>query len=100
MRREVELLVKHHRDVPPPLEDVPDFRTFRTADPAKDMIAADGSDWFLLNLSSWWLGLISVGLLRYAFYGKAFRREDWRLAQGRVRVSAVRGCRPTPAEIQ
>src|SRR5439155_1103534 len=42
---------------------------------------------FLLNLSSWWLALISVGLLRYAFDGTAFRRKDWRLVQRMVGVS-------------
>src|SRR5207249_1455135 len=87
MRRELELLVKHHRDVPLPPEEIPDFRTFRGADPAKDMIAVDGSYSFLLNLSSWWLALISVGLLRYAFDGHAFRRKDWRLVQRMVGVS-------------
>ncbi len=87
MRRELELLVNHHRDVPLPPEEVPDFRTFRCADPAKDMIAVDGSYSFLLNLSSWWLALISVGLLRYAFDGTAFRRKDWRLVQRMVGVS-------------
>src|SRR5437016_14224884 len=51
------------------------------------MIAVDGSYSFLLNLSSWWLALISVGLLRYAFDGTAFRRKDWRLVQGMVGVS-------------
>src|SRR5256712_1319450 len=87
MRRELELLVKHHWGVPLPLEDVPDLRTFRTADPAKDMIAVDGSYSFLLNLSSWWLALISVGLLRYAFDGTALRRKDWWLVQRMVGVS-------------
>ena len=87
MRRELELLVKHHRDVPLPPEEVPDFRTFQCADPAKEMIAVDGSYSFLLNLSSWWLALISVGLLRYAFDGHAFRRKDWRLVQRMVGVS-------------
>src|SRR5947207_5770517 len=87
MRRELELLVKHHRDVPLPPEDVPDFRTFRGADPAKDMIAVDGSYSFLLNLASWWLALISVGLLRYAFDGHAFLRKDWRLVLLMVGVS-------------
>src|SRR2546425_11845839 len=81
MRRELELLVKHHRDVPLPPEEVPEFRTFRCAETAKDMIAVDGSYSFLLNLSSWWLALISVGLLRYAFDRTAFRRKDWRLVQ-------------------
>ena len=87
MRRELELLVKHHRDVPLPPEEVPEFHTFRSAETAKDMIAVDGSYSFLLNLSSWWLALISVGLLRYAFDGAAFRRKDWRLVQRMVGVS-------------
>src|SRR5256712_9271206 len=90
MRRELELLVKHHRDVPLPPEEVPEFRTFRCAETAKDMIAVDGSYSFLLNLSSWWLALISVGLLRYAFDGTAFRRKDWRLAQRLVRGATLR----------
>src|SRR5256885_12368076 len=67
MRRELELLVKHQRDVPLPPEEVPELRTFRCAETAKDMIAVDGSDSFLLNLSSWWLVLIFVRLLRYTF---------------------------------
>ncbi len=87
MRRELELLVKHHRDVPLPPEEVPEFHTFRAVDVPRDMIAIDGSYSFLLNLSSWWLALISVGLLRYAFDGRAFRRTDWRLVQRMVGVS-------------
>src|SRR2546428_591446 len=81
MRRELELLVKHHRDVPLPPEDTPAFQVFRAATEARDMIAVDGSYAFLLNLSSWWLALISVGRLRYAFDGRSFRRTDWRLVQ-------------------
>ena len=87
MRRELELLVKHHQEVPLPPGDVPEFHVFRPADPARDMIAVDGSYSFLLNLSSWWLALISVGLLRYTFDGRAFRRKDWRLVQRMVGVS-------------
>src|SRR3989441_3068829 len=87
MRRELELLVKHHRDVPLPPEDTPAFQVFRAATEARDMIAVDGSYAFLLNLSSWWLALISVGLLRYAFDGRSFRRTDWRLVQRMVGVS-------------
>jgi hypothetical protein len=87
MRRELELLVKHHRDVPLPPGDVPEFREFRAAEEARDMIAVDGSYAFLLNLSSWWLALISVGLLRYTFDGRSFRRMDWRLVQRMVGVS-------------
>src|SRR3989475_6169298 len=89
MQGDLALLVRHRRDVPLPLEEVPDFRTFRAADPAKDMIAVDGSYSFLLNLSSWWLALISVGLLRYAFDGTAFRRKDWRLVQRIVGESTL-----------
>src|SRR3989475_5002242 len=88
-RRELELLVKHHRNVPLPPEEIPDFRTFHCADPAKEMIAVDGSYSFLLNLSSWWLALISVGLLRYAFDGQGFRRKDCRLLERLVGVSTV-----------
>lgn len=87
MRRELELLVKHHRDAPLPPEDVPEFRVFRPAGDARDMIAVDGSYSFLLNLSSWWLALISVALLRYTFDGRAFKRKDWRLVQRMVGVS-------------
>lgn len=87
MRRELELLVKHHQEVPLPPEDVPEFRVFRRAAKARDMIAVDGSYSFLLNLSSWWLALVSVGLLRYSFDGTAFRRKDWRLVQRMVGVS-------------
>ena len=87
MRRELELLVKHHRDVPLPPEDTPAFQVFRAATEARDMIAVDGSYAFLLNLSSWWLALISVGLLRYAFDGRSFHRTDWRLVQRMVGVS-------------
>src|SRR5439155_1695395 len=43
MRRQLELLVKHQRDVPLPPGEVPDFRTFRGADPAKDIVAVDGT---------------------------------------------------------
>ena len=87
MRRELELLVKHHRDVPLPPGDVPEFHVFHASDDARDMIAVDGSYSFLLNLSSWWLALITVGLLRYTFDGEAFRRADWRLVQRMVGVS-------------
>lgn len=51
------------------------------------MIAVDGSYAFLLNLSSWWLALVSVGLLEYRFDGAHFRKEDWRLVQRMVSVS-------------
>src|SRR5256712_12142298 len=36
MRRALELLVTHRRAVPLPLGDVPDFRPFRVAVPAKE----------------------------------------------------------------
>jgi len=87
LRKELELLVRHHQDAPVPSEDVPQFRVFSSVDKPRDMIAVDGSYSFLLNLSSWWLALISVGLLRYSFDGTAFRRQDWRLVQRMVGVS-------------
>src|SRR2546427_11031392 len=96
MRRVVRLLGKHHQDVPLPPEEVPDFRTFVCAAESKDMIAVDGSYSFLLNLSSWWLALISVGLLRYAFDGHGFRRKDWRLVPGMVVDSPFEVCVATP----
>ena len=69
MRKELELLVRNQRNLPIPPEATPEFHTFRAADPPRDMVAVDGSYAFLLNLSSWWLALISVGLLRYRFDG-------------------------------
>src|SRR5205809_5714259 len=63
------------------------------------MIAVDGSYSFLLNLSSWWLALISVGLLRYAFDGHAFRRKDWRLVQRMVGVSTFEEFVATQGEL-
>src|SRR2546428_8656755 len=57
MRRELELFVKYHRAVPLPPEDVPEFRSFRCADTAKDMLAVDGSYPLLTNLSNLWLAL-------------------------------------------
>ncbi|OGS49147.1 MAG: hypothetical protein A3K68_03105 [Euryarchaeota archaeon RBG_16_68_13] len=87
MHRELELLVRNHRDVPLPPPEEPEFHEFRPAQEARDMIAVDGSYSFLLNLSSWWLALVTVGLLRYSFDGTGFRRRDWRLVQRMVGVS-------------
>ncbi len=87
MRKELELLVRNQRDAPISPEAIPEFRVFRAADPPRDMIAVDGSYSFLLNLSSWWLALISVGLLRYRFDGEAFKRLDVRLMQRMLGLS-------------
>ena len=87
MRRELGLLVKHHTNVPLPPPDTPDFHVFRPQAEARDMIAVDGSYSFLLNLSSWWLALVSVGLLEYRFDGTRFAKRDWRLVQRMVSVS-------------
>jgi len=87
LRRELDLLLRHHREAMVPAAETPEFHLFRPADPPKDMVAVDGSYSFLLNLSSWWLALVTVGLLRYSFDGAAFRRRDWRLAQRMVGVS-------------
>ncbi len=87
MRKELELLARNQRNAPIPPEAVPDLRVFRPADPPRDMVAVDGSYAFLLNLSSWWLALISVGLLRYRFDGTKFRRLDVRLMQRMLGIS-------------
>jgi len=64
-----------------------DFRKFGEATSPKDMIAVDGSYSFLLNLSSWWLASISVGLLRYAFKNDQYLKKDWRMVQRVVGIS-------------
>ncbi|HLE55061.1 MAG TPA: DNA double-strand break repair nuclease NurA [Thermoplasmata archaeon] len=87
MRKELELLVKNQKDMPIPPEAVPEFHVFRPREPPRDMIAIDGSYSFLLNLSSWWLALLSVGLLRYSFDGQKFRKQDWRLTQRMIGIS-------------
>ncbi len=87
MRKELELLVKNQKELAIPPEAVPEFHVFRPREPPRDMIAIDGSYSFLLNLSSWWLALLSVGLLRYAFDGQRFRKVDWRLTQRMIGIS-------------
>jgi len=87
LRRELELLKKNHVEVTIPPDAVPEFHGFRPKEPPRDMVAIDGSYSFLLNLSSWWLALLSVGLLRYAFDGARFRKKDWRLTQRMIGIS-------------
>lgn len=87
MRKELELLVRNQRNLPIPPEAVPDLHVFRAVEPPRDMVAVDGSYAFLLNLSSWWLALISVGLLRYRFDGARFKRLDVRLMQRMLGIS-------------
>ncbi len=87
MRKELELLVRNQRNLPIPPEAVPELHPFHPADPPRDMVAVDGSYAFLLNLSSWWLALISVGLLRYRFDGAKFQRLDVRLMQRMLGLS-------------
>ncbi len=87
MHKELALLVRNQRDLPIPPEALPGFHVFRPRDPVRDMVAVDGSYTFLLNLSSWWLALLSVGLLRYGFDGRRFRKQDWRLSQRMIGIS-------------
>jgi hypothetical protein len=87
LHKELDLLVRNQKDLPIPEEDVPEFHIFRPRDPVRDMVAVDGSYTFLLNLSSWWLALLSVGLLRYGFDGARFRKRDWRLTQRMIGIS-------------
>ena len=63
------------------------FHTFVENSEPMDMIAVDGSYSFLLNLSSWWLAMISVALLRYSFSNERFARKDWRMIQRVVGIS-------------
>ncbi len=63
------------------------FSTFEEEKDPMDMVAVDGSYSFLLNLSSWWLAMISVALLRYSFSHEKFSRKDWRMIQRVVGIS-------------
>ncbi len=87
MRSELEAALEAHGDGPVPPDRMPEFRTFAADPEPRDMVAVDGSYNFLLNLSSWWLALISVGLLRYGFRQGRYHREDWRLVQRILGVS-------------
>ena len=87
MRTELAKGLKAHQEVSIPEDKIPEFHRFEPAAETRDLIAVDGSYNFLLNVSSWWLALISVGLLRFRFDGEAYHREDWRLVQRAVGVS-------------
>ncbi len=63
------------------------FRKFKESAEPMDMIAVDGSYSFLLNMSSWWLAMISVALLRYKFSNSQFSKKDWRMVQRVVGIS-------------
>ena len=63
------------------------FRKFKENAEPMDMIAVDGSYSFLLNMSSWWLAMISVALLRYKFSNSQFSKKDWRMVQRVVGIS-------------
>ncbi len=87
LHKELDLLVRNQRGLPIPEEDVPEFHVIRAEETPRDMIAIDGSYSFLLNLSSWWLALLSVGLLQYGFDGRRFRKQNWRLTQRMIGIS-------------
>jgi hypothetical protein len=87
MRSELSKALKAHTEVAIPEDAVPEFHEFEPAPQVRDLVAVDGSYNFLLNISSWWLALVSVALLRYRFDGEAYHREDWRLVQRAVGVS-------------
>ncbi len=87
MRTELANALRAHGEAPIPEDRVPEIRRFAPAIDMREMFAVDGSYSFLLNLSSWWLALITVGLLRYGFDGAAYHRRDWRLVQRVVGVS-------------
>ena len=87
MKTELAKALQAHVEVPIPADKVPEFHPFEPAEGARDLVAVDGSYSFLLNISSWWLALVSVALLRYRFDGEAYHREDWRLVQRAAGVS-------------
>ncbi|HTD81761.1 MAG TPA: DNA double-strand break repair nuclease NurA [Thermoplasmata archaeon] len=87
MRSELAKALKAHVETAIPDEQLPDVHSFEPAPEVRDLVAVDGSYNFLLNISSWWLALVSVALLRYRFDGGAYHREDWRLVQRAVGVS-------------
>jgi len=87
VRSELEAALRAHDGGPVPPDKVPEFCTFAAAPEPREMVGVDGSYNFLLNLSSWWLALISVGLLRYSFRDGRYRRGDWRLVQRVVGIS-------------
>lgn len=92
MRSELEAGLKALGDPSVPPAKLPAFRTFTAEPEPREMIAVDGSYNFLLNLSSWWLALVSVGMLRYRFREGEYRRQEHRLAQ---RVFGVSTWEPT-----
>ena len=87
MRSELAKALKAHSEAAIPEGAIPEFQRFEAAPEVRDLVAVDGSYNFLLNISSWWLALVSVALLRYRFDGEAYHREDWRLLQRAVGVS-------------
>ncbi len=64
-----------------------EFTRFEEQDRSMDMIAVDGSYSFLLNMSSWWLASIAVGMLRYSFTDGHFAKKDWNMVQRVIGVS-------------
>src|SRR5439155_18200142 len=84
MRSELAKALKAHVETAIPDDELPDVHSFEPAPEVRDLVAVDGSYNFLLNISSWWLALVSVALLRYRFDGGAYHREDWRLVQRAV----------------
>lgn len=81
LQSELASVIPDHAVVSVSRDEIPPFRTFAPAREPREMIAVDGSYNFLLNLSSWWLALVSVGMLRYSCRDDAYRREDHRLWQ-------------------
>ncbi|HKZ23044.1 MAG TPA: DNA double-strand break repair nuclease NurA [Thermoplasmata archaeon] len=87
MRQELAKALQAHVKVPIPDEEVPEFHPITPAADVREMVAVDGSYSFLLNMSSWWLALVSVGLLKFSFDGEAYHRHKHRLEQRIIAVS-------------
>ncbi|TLZ65212.1 MAG: hypothetical protein E6K13_00070 [Methanobacteriota archaeon] len=87
MRTELARALKAQADVPIAEDKIPEFHPIQPADDVREMIAADGSYSFLLNLSSWWLAIVSVGLLKFGFDGAAYHLRKDRLEMDVIGVS-------------
>ena len=87
MRAELAKALRARSESPIPDAMVPEFHPVEPADAPREMIGVDGSYSFLLNLSSWWLALVSVALLKFGFDGSAYHRRRHRLEQRVIGVS-------------
>jgi len=86
--------VSTQQSAPEAFSRVPlEFHTFSPATETPDLVAVDGSYSFLLNLSSWWLAVLTVGSIRYGLdggYAKRAQHLDHRIVAVSTREDFVR----------